>query len=96
MLSKDELLNGLITMGVHEYEVEELVDRCLKLADDDDEGVGAGTIEFSEWCIMTMDKHKMLSQQRIENVFNVFDIDKKGSITLDDLRRVFKFDKDGE
>lgn len=43
----------------------------MKIADSD----GSGEIDYSEWVVATMDKRKLLTNEKLEVAFNLFDRD---------------------
>ena len=49
----------------------------MKIADTD----GSGEIDYSEWVIATMDKKKLLTEDKLLMAFNMFDKDNGGSIS---------------
>ena len=63
---------------------EEEVDRILKLADSD----GSGEIDYSEWVVATMDKRKLLTDEKLQFAFSMFDRDGGGSISATEIKDV--------
>jgi len=63
---------------------EDEVDRILKIADSD----GSGEIDYSEWVVATMDKHKLLTTEKLQVAFNMFDRDGGGSISANEIKEV--------
>lgn len=63
---------------------EEEVDRIMKYADTD----GSGEIDYSEFVVATMDKRKLLSNEKLESAFNLFDKDGSGSISASEVKEV--------
>ena len=49
--------------------VEEEVDAIMKAVDNN----GSGTIDYTEFVMATMNRQKMLSKERLEAVFKLFD-----------------------
>jgi calcium-dependent protein kinase len=81
-LSRDELIEGYT--GILGDLAEEEVDRIMKIADAD----GSGEIDYSEWVVATMDKRKLLTNEKLEVAFNLFDKDGGGSISADEIKEV--------
>ena len=81
-LTREELLEGFTKLG--NPNPEEEVDRIMKVADFDDNG----TIEFSEFCTASMDKRKMLSNQRLKAAFDMFDTDGSGQISFEEVKKL--------
>lgn len=52
---------------------------------------GTGEIEYSEFVIASMSETDLLSTNRLRKAFQLFDKDKGGSITTDELREIFSF-----
>jgi calcium-dependent protein kinase len=63
---------------------EDEVDKIMKLADLD----GNGEIEYSEWVVATMDKHNLLTDEKLKAAFNLFDRDGGGTISAKELKEV--------
>ena len=45
-----------------------------------------GFIEFSEFVTASMDKRKMLSQDRLKAAFKIFDTNNNGSISMEEVK----------
>ena len=58
-LTREELIEGYTKM--YGEMAEEEVDKIMKLADFD----GNGEIEYSEWVVATMDKHNLLTDEKL-------------------------------
>ena len=63
---------------------EQEVDRIMKAADAD----GNGEIEYSEWIVATTDKKKLLTNEKLQLAFKVFDKDGGGTISSSEIREV--------
>ena len=60
------------------------VDRIMKMVDAD----GNGEIEYSEWVVASINKRKLLSDEKLEAAFNLFDKDGSGTISASEIRDV--------
>jgi len=85
-LDKEELLEGLKKMGVEDYEEE--ANRILQSADFDNNG----TVEFTEFCTVAMDKRKLLSDNRLKASFHLFDTSGNGKIDFNEIRTILRLD----
>lgn len=86
-LSREELIEGYrLILGDL---AEEEVDRIMKIADAD----GSGEIDYSEWVVATMDKRKLLTNEKLEVAFNLFDRDGGGSISANEVKEVLGLNK---
>ena len=47
-----------------------------------------GTIDYSEFLITYLDPAKVINEERLKEVFNMFDIDKSGAITVDEIKKL--------
>ena len=84
-LSRQELINGFHNLYQDEIEdIEAEVDRIMHEVDTDK----SGEIDYSEFVAASLSKSKMLSKERLEAAFRVFDIDNSGTITADELKAI--------
>jgi len=81
-LSREELIEGY-THILGDMAGEE-VDRIMKIADAD----GSGELDYSEWVVASMDKRKLLTNEKLESAFNLFDRDGGGSISANEIKEV--------
>ncbi|SBS80526.1 calcium-dependent protein kinase 1, putative [Plasmodium ovale] len=90
-LDKRELIEGYNILRNFKNElgelknVEEEVDNILKEVDFDKNGY----IEYSEFISVCMDKQILFSEERLRGAFNLFDTDKSGKITKEELANLF-------
>jgi calcium-dependent protein kinase len=47
-----------------------------------------GLIEYSEFLIAILDPVKIVKEERLREVFNMFDVDKSGAITVDEIKKI--------
>lgn len=86
-LTKDELVAGLSkAMGSEEAKKE--VERVMEYIDVD----GNGFIEYEEFLRAAMKKEKILTQENLKTVFDLFDKDKSGKISIAEIREVLGAD----
>ena len=63
---------------------EEEVLKILEVADAD----GNGDIEYSEWVIATINKRNLLTDEKLQTAFNLFDRDGGGTISAVEISDV--------
>ena len=86
-LSKDEILEGYEEhFGVPIN--EEDVDKMIKNVDID----GNGCIEYTEFVMATMNEKNMVTNDKLQAAFKMFDKDGSGTITADEIKDVLGFD----
>jgi len=49
----------------------------------------SGAVDYTEFVMATIDRNSLLSKERLETAFKIFDKDGNGYITADELREVF-------
>lgn len=72
--------------GINKYFTnitDEEIDRILEIADAD----GSGEIDYSEWVVATIDKNKLLSDNKMRQAFKLFDKDGGGSISPEEVKK---------
>lgn len=47
---------------------------------------GNGTIDYSEWLVATMDRDRLLTDDRLKIAFDFFDKDKNGQIDIHEIK----------
>lgn len=88
MISKDELLIGYKSFMDQEM-AEQEVERIMELADTDK----SGKIDYTEWVVATVDKAKILWDEKIKQVFDLFDVDGNGFISSSEIKSLLGADK---
>ncbi|KAL4442843.1 hypothetical protein ABPG74_010732 [Tetrahymena malaccensis] len=83
-LSREELINGYSKILTMENAIKE-VDKIMKVIDKNDNG----DIDYSEWVAATISREQLLSVQRLEMAFNIFDKDGSGSLQLSEFKEIF-------
>merc|ERR1712066_394706 len=82
-VSVQELIDAMVSLGIDQK--NEAVFEMIKEIDTD----GSGELEFAEWldlmCARLTDK---TPRSEIEKVFKLFDVDRTGDISLDNLKHV--------
>ena len=99
---KDELLktfkkldldqDGQLTAMMGEEEAKKEVDRIFKSIDVNN----TGAIDFSEFLLATMNHKKVLSEERLAQVFKIFDSDNSGSISKQEIKDFFSMQDHSE
>jgi calcium-dependent protein kinase len=92
----DENRNGFITRkemirGFNAETEEEIkgVENIFAEIDIDDNG----TISYSEWLTASVDTKSLLTKEKLENAFNIFDKDGGGTITIEEIKNVLVGEK---
>ena len=84
MLSTEELILGYRTT-MNQVEAEEEVRKIMATVDKNK----SGKIDYSEFVMATCNRHNMLEKDRLETVFKMFDKDNNGSLTVEEVKRLF-------
>ena len=82
-LTREELIKGLNKIMTPAEAVTE-VNRIMSMIDVD----GSGFIEYEEFLRACINKDKVLTTENLQTVFNMFDKDKSGKITPEELKHV--------
>ena len=85
-LSKDEIKQGYKDYYDKELGDEEIDDMFNKVDAD-----GSGEIEYSEFVIATMNEKNLLSNNKLQSAFKMFDKDGGGTISTDEIKQVLSF-----
>lgn len=83
-LTREELLHGY-TLKMGETQAKEIVDEIMKNADIDQNG----RIEYNEFLMISINREKMLSKDKLVSAFKLFDEDGNGYISLNEFRSIF-------
>ena len=86
-ISKDELIKCLETIypnGEAKIKANEIFNEIDFNHD--------GTINFSEYLTLTMEKEKLINEDMLKKTFKLFDIDGNGYITIDELKEIMPLD----
>ena len=85
-LSKDEIQQGFAQYFGRSLDDKE-VDEMFEKVDAD----GSGAIDYSEFVVATMNEKNMLSNNKLQTAFKMFDKDGGGSISTDEIKQVLSF-----
>ncbi|EGR33828.1 protein kinase domain protein [Ichthyophthirius multifiliis] len=83
-LQKDELIQGYLKI-LSPVQAALEVERILQTVDKNN----SGEIDYSEWVAATISKENLLSKQRLEMAFKMFDKDGSGTISIEEIKDVF-------
>ena len=81
-ISKNELIKCLEVL----YPSQEAIYRANQIFKEIDFN-NDGTINFSEFLTVNIQKEKLLNEETLDNAFKMFDIDGNGYITIDELKK---------
>lgn len=87
-LSKEEIIVGYETHFGKTMNQDE-VDNLFSQVDID----GSGYIDYSEFVMASMNEKNMLTQEKLEAAFKMFDKDNSGLISVDEIKQVLSFGK---
>lgn len=85
ILSRAELIQGFAQL--HSGEVDDIeaeVDKIMEQVDIDK----SGEISYTEFVAATMQKNVLLSKQKLKTAFEMFDVDKSGTIEAHELKAI--------
>ena len=87
-LTHDELMIGYSKL-MGEDAAKKEVDRIFLTIDVN----GTGAIDFTEFCLATVNHKKLLSRERLTQVFKMFDTDGSGTISRDEIKNFFSMNE---
>jgi calcium-dependent protein kinase len=67
-----------------EEKIQKEVNEVFTAADSD----GSGAIDFSEWAVASSKKENVISDEKLQVAFRLFDQDGSGSISSEEIKRV--------
>jgi calcium-dependent protein kinase len=85
-LSKEEIKNGYAEYfgrSLNDNEIDEMFDKV-----DSDK---SGAIDYSEFVVATMNEKNLLSNNKLQTAFKMFDKDGGGSISVEEIKQVLSF-----
>ena len=85
-LSKEEIKNGYAEFFGKSLTDEQVDDMFAKVDAD-----GNGEIDYSEFVVATMNEKNLLSNNKLQTAFKMFDKDGGGSISTDEIKQVLSF-----
>ncbi|OMJ89724.1 hypothetical protein SteCoe_8089 [Stentor coeruleus] len=83
-LSRQEILEGM-TVFARVTGIDSEIDMIMSQVDSD----GSGEIDYTEFITATLNRTRLLSRDRLEMAFKLYDIDGSGTITKDELKAIF-------
>ncbi|KRX05898.1 Protein kinase-like domain [Pseudocohnilembus persalinus] len=89
-LSKQEILDGYINNNADIDDIQlqkkiEEINQIFENADTDN----SGYIDYNEFVAAAMEKQDKFTDRKMQQVFNLFDKDGDGTITLDEIKQIF-------
>jgi len=85
-LSKEEIQKGFgayFGRALNDKEVDEMFEKV--------DADGSGAIDYSEFVVATMNEKSLLSNNKLQTAFKMFDKDGGGSISTDEIKQVLAF-----
>lgn len=85
-LSKEEIQNGYLQFfgrSLNDQEVDEMFTKV--------DADNSGEIDYSEFVVATMNEKNLLSNNKLQTAFKMFDKDGGGSISTDEIKQVLSF-----
>ena len=85
-LQKDEIKNGYAEFFGRNLSDEEIDEMFAKVDTDN-----SGEIEYSEFVVATLNEKSILSNNKLQTAFKMFDKDGGGSISSDEIKQILSF-----
>lgn len=85
-LSKEEIQNGYLQFFGRSLNDQEVDEMFVKVDAD-----GSGEIDYSEFVVATMNEKNLISNNKLQTAFKMFDKDGGGSISTDEIKQVLSF-----
>mgnify|MGYP006160984887 FL=1 len=85
-LSKEEIQNGYLQFFGRSLNDQEVDEMFVKVDADN-----SGEIDYSEFVVATMAEKNLLSNNKLQTAFKMFDKDGGGSISTDEIKQVLSF-----
>lgn len=85
-LQKDELKNGYAEYFGRDISDEEIDELFAKVDTDN-----SGEIEYSEFVVATLNEQSVLSNNKLQTAFKMFDKDQGGTISSDEIRQILSY-----
>lgn len=85
-LSKDEIKGGYAEYfgrSLNDTEIDEMFEKV--------DADCSGAIDYSEFVVATMNEKNLLSNNKLQSAFKMFDKDGGGSISIDEIKQVLSF-----
>ena len=82
MLSKQELTVGY--QKLYGEQAAEEVEKIFQKVDID----GSGFIDYSEWVVATINKERLLTREKLQAAFNLFDKDGGGTVSAHEIKEI--------
>jgi len=88
-LTREELINGLLKVKTP-TEAKNEVDRIMTMIDNDNNGY----IEYEEFLRASLNKDKLLTDENLLSVFELFDKDKSGKVSSSEIKNILSGNAD--
>ena len=82
-LSKEELIEGYRSIHGDKFNEKE-IEALMDMADAD----GSGEINYTEWLMTVVSREKIMTQEKVEQIFRLFDKDKSSTISVSEIEEM--------